>query len=58
MQDNIEQRIRERAYQIWEHEGRPDGRAEHHWEQACALIAREDEVARGQKVGSAKSASD
>ena len=23
--------IRERAYFIWEHEGRPDGRAQDHW---------------------------
>lgn len=27
--------IRERAYHIWEHAGRPDGRAEEHWFQAA-----------------------
>ena len=26
--------IERRAYQIWEEEGRPDGRAEEHWRQA------------------------
>lgn len=26
--------IRRRAYRFWEDEGRPEGRAEHHWEQA------------------------
>ena len=29
-----EQRIRVRAYAIWEEEGRHDGRAEEHWRQA------------------------
>ena len=29
-----EQRIRVRAYEIWEGEGRHDGRAEEHWQQA------------------------
>ena len=27
--------IRERAYRIWEHAGRPDGSAEEHWFQAA-----------------------
>jgi hypothetical protein len=30
-----EQGIRERAYFIWEHEGRPHDRAEFHWVQAA-----------------------
>jgi hypothetical protein len=34
-----EQQIRERAYAIWEGEGRPAGRADSHWLQA------EDEIA-------------
>src|SRR3954465_9023681 len=29
-----EQRIRTRAYEIYEQDGRPDGRAEEHWQQA------------------------
>jgi hypothetical protein len=32
--------IRERAYYIWEREGRPDGRAQDHWLQAAASLAR------------------
>jgi Protein of unknown function (DUF2934) len=28
---NNEAAIRERAYFIWLHEGRPEGRARHHW---------------------------
>ncbi|MFT0858740.1 DUF2934 domain-containing protein [Ancylobacter sp. G4_0304] len=34
--------IRERAYRIWEQEGRPEGRAEHHWFQAKEIVAIED----------------
>ena len=37
-----EQRIRERAFYLWEQEGRPDGGAERHWEMARAMIERED----------------
>ena len=33
--DDQERRIRLRAYEIWEREGRPDGRADEHW-----LLAR------------------
>ena len=28
--------VRQRAYFIWEREGRPDGRAHEHWMSACA----------------------
>jgi hypothetical protein len=38
MQDNVEHRIRARAHQLWEQEGRPDGRAEHHWHEARKLV--------------------
>jgi Protein of unknown function (DUF2934) len=41
-----EQRIRERAYAIWEQEGRPDGREHAHWERARSLLETEAE-ARG-----------
>ena len=36
MADDLEQRIRERAYEIWENEGCPQGRGDEHWQQACA----------------------
>lgn len=35
MQDVDEKVIRDRAYRIWEDEGRPEGRAREHWEQAA-----------------------
>lgn len=34
--------IRERAYRLWEEEGRPEGRAESHWSQAREMIAIQD----------------
>lgn len=40
--DEIESRIRERAHQIWEREGRPEGREAAHWEMAKEQIAIED----------------
>ena len=36
------ERIRQRAYRMWEEEGRPDGRAEAHWDMATELVAIED----------------
>lgn len=33
-QDGSEDGIRKRAYALWEQEGRPEGRDQHHWEQA------------------------
>jgi len=31
MESSLEQRIRERAYEIWNATGREDGRADEHW---------------------------
>ena len=39
MQD--EERIRQRAHEIWEREGRPEGRHEEHWAQAHREIEAE-----------------
>jgi hypothetical protein len=41
---DTDDRIRERAYRIWLDEGRPEGRAEAHWEMAAELVAIEDEA--------------
>lgn len=37
-----EQRIRERAYRLWEQAGQPEGREEEFWHQATAEIEAED----------------
>ena len=34
----IDNLIRERAYAIWEREGRPEGRERQHWEQAAREV--------------------
>ncbi len=39
MTDDLQKRIRERAYAIWLEEGRPQGRAEQHWTRASAELA-------------------
>ncbi len=41
-QSEFEQRIRERAYFLWQQEGCPEGRAEAHWTLACMLEAERD----------------
>jgi CBS domain-containing protein len=47
-----EQRIRERAHALWEREGRPEGRDEEHWAQACREIDREEHAAETGPAGS------
>lgn len=43
---DIEQRIRERAYSLWEAEGRPHGRSEEYWNRAS------EELRLGGQAGS------
>ena len=38
-----EERVRERAHQIWERAGRPEGMAAAHWAQAEAEIVAEEQ---------------
>ncbi|MDJ0389325.1 DUF2934 domain-containing protein [Roseomonas sp. E05] len=45
MRDDLEQRIRERAYFLWLQAGQPEGMAEAHWLEArAALEAAEHEA--------------
>jgi hypothetical protein len=41
MDPEIERKVRERAYSIWEEEGRPQGKDRQHWERAAQLVAAE-----------------
>jgi hypothetical protein len=43
MADDLYERIQRRAYEIWENEGRPEGAASRHWDQALDELAGEDE---------------
>ena len=59
-EDDIEQRVRVRAYHLWEEAGRPHGQTAEFWERARSeieseLIAEQDEVlARAQRDASTK----
>ncbi len=53
MDHDLEHRIRERAYEIWQEEGRPEGREAQHWQQAAAEFAearQESSVAAPRQV--------
>jgi Protein of unknown function (DUF2934) len=57
---NEEDRVRQRAHEIWEQEGRPEGRQEEHWRQAAAEIAaggqNVDDVTSGNPASGAQEA--
>jgi hypothetical protein len=42
-----EQRVRERAYQLWEADGKPHGRDVEYWQRARELIAMEESAGSG-----------
>ena len=44
MDPAVEERIRLRAYEIWEEEGRPPGRDVEHWIRAVLELAREGSI--------------
>ena len=44
---NREERIRLRALEIWREQGRPDGRAREHWEQAEREVGGDSSEAGG-----------
>ncbi len=46
-----EQEQRERAYKIWEDEGRPIGKHEEHWAQAALGEEGQDERSQGNDPG-------
>ena len=38
----IEDRVRDRAYALWEKDGRPDGRSDEYWQQARSEAEAEE----------------
>jgi Protein of unknown function (DUF2934) len=46
---DLEQQKQLIAYQLWEEEGRPEGKAEEHWDQACLVVMS---VAEGEAAAS------
>lgn len=62
--EDREQKIRDRAYELWVADGRPDGRESEHWTQAALELGYDDaapsesnEIPRGgeEKTGGALS---
>jgi hypothetical protein len=51
--DNVsrEEKIRVRAYELWEKDGSPEGRADEYWEQARVQISEEESEANGNGDG-------
>jgi hypothetical protein len=45
MLDAREERIRAKAHDLWEADGRPEGRDREHWEQAAKLVEEEERQA-------------
>jgi hypothetical protein len=45
MDEELQRRIRERAHRLWEQEGKPEGRADEHWEQARTELADDEREA-------------
>lgn len=43
MADDLYERVEKRAFEIWEMEGRPEGAAQRHWDQAMDELAGDDE---------------
>lgn len=50
MDTDRQQKIQERAYAIWEAEGRPDDRADAHWQQAEEQLSESDGAAAGEEL--------
>lgn len=50
MTTDHQDRIRQRAHQLWEQEGRPEGRHDEHWKQACTEMGG-DELQPGTPAG-------
>jgi Protein of unknown function (DUF2934) len=40
--DNREERIRQKAHELWEQAGRPQDKAKEHWAEAERLVDKED----------------
>jgi hypothetical protein len=49
--DNREERIRQKAHEIWERAGRPDDKAKDHWAEAERQVEREDHKGDADKLG-------
>lgn len=51
MDTEREEQIRARAHEIWEEEGRPEGREEEHWRRAAQELVGNDQADEAVDVG-------
>ena len=56
MTESVYERVKKRAYELWEEEGRPWGRDMIHWERAHQEIAAGNEAAPPIRVASVETA--
>lgn len=49
-----EERIRQRAHDLWEAEGRPEGQADRHWSRAAEDLDREDAAIQREGIAGEK----
>ena len=56
MADDREERIRQRAYDLWQKEGAPEGRHQDHWHEATAQIDAEQAADSNVAAGTAAAA--
>ncbi|MFT6533255.1 MAG: hypothetical protein ACJASC_002816 [Limimaricola cinnabarinus] len=56
MADDREERIRQRAYDLWQNEGAPEGRDQDHWHEAAAQIDAEEATDNDVAPGTAAAA--
>ncbi len=56
MSSDREERVRQRAHEIWLREGRPDGHGPRHWIEAEGEIDAEDAAARAKPAARPKPA--
>ena len=54
---SIEDRVRERAYALWEQDGRLNGRSDDYWRQARSEVEAEEAGARNDADGTGKDVS-
>jgi hypothetical protein len=53
MSDDRQQRVKQRAYEIWESEGRPSGRHDDHWNRADRELGEQDQGRSSGAIGGA-----
>ena len=54
---SIEDRVRERAYALWEQDGRRNGRSDDYWRQARSEVEAEEAGSRNDAAGTGKNVS-